>query len=404
MAKEKERLGSRLRPARSVRSTKRLFSESSRRPDRSRKGIASGAPLGHLHVLRLGFVAVLVWSLIYGTDAVGTEALGLAIVTGAYAAVILATEIWKRSWTALHASLTVVALAADGLFLTWVLYVSGGTMSPLRFLVYLHLIAVTLTFTYKAGIAVAFMHSLFLYAIFRAHLSGAIDVPGITTASGIGESGMSLNQTWLFSTLILWLVTLATAPFSSVNERELRRRHVDLEILADMTDELENLRDPHTVAETMLDRVCKSFGFGRGVVLAVEEDELLLLARRGGKEITSVSSRVDALVDRAWDEHEAILVARLDEATDPVLSELLPQGQNLLVAPMFADGQPLGVLVVERGKRAEPLIQRRLISMVMQFASKLWRTPTLLPTSPTGDRSRRHSRAMLPGPAEAARN
>lgn len=368
MTRGRERQGGdRQRPGRSWITSAR--GRASSRSGSAHKGMATGTSVGHLHVLRLGFVGVLFWSVLFGTQTLGAEAIGLAVVTSAYAALILATEAWRRAWGRFNTPLAILALVADGLFLTWVLYVSGGTLSPLRFLVYLHLIAVTLTYTYRAGIATAFMHSLFLYGVFTAQLSGAIDIPGITSASGIGESGMSVHQSWLFGTLVLWLITLAVAPFASVNERELRRRHADLEVLADMTDELENLRDPHALAQAMLDRVCSSFGFGRGVVLAVNDDELLLMARWGGGEIGSVSSRVDALVDRAWDEHEAILVARLDEGTDPTLFDLLPDGRNLLVAPMFADGQPLGALVVERGKRFEPLIQRRVISMVMQFAS-----------------------------------
>jgi diguanylate cyclase (GGDEF)-like protein len=60
-----------------------------------------------------------------------------------------------------------------------------------------------------------------------------------------------------------------------------------------------------------------------------------------------------------------LLVKRLG-ADDPRLSLLLPMARNLVVVPMFTEGHPIGVLVLEYG---EGRIERRTVTMLIQFAS-----------------------------------
>ncbi|MDQ3955948.1 MAG: GGDEF domain-containing protein [Actinomycetota bacterium] len=323
----------------------------------------------HFHALRLGFIAVLLWSVVFSpkTMVIGPDLLALGALV--YAGVILLSELARRTIASVTSPMVALMLVADGLFLSWILYVSGGTLSPLRFLIYIHLIAVTLTYNSRAGIAAAFVHSILLFVVFRTPTMTEMDLPPGAIAPNVGEEDMSLYQSWIFNTLIFWLITLATAPFSSLNERELRRRRSDLGVLAAMADELEDLDDPVDIAEASLRRVCHAFDFGRATVLAIHNDQLVSMASRGLEGELTPSLRVDALVDRAWDEQEALLVARLDDKKDPLLAELFPGGRNLLVVPMFADGQPLGVLVLESANQDEPVIQRRVISMVMQCAS-----------------------------------
>ena len=48
----------------------------------------------------------------------------------------------------------------------------------------------------------------------------------------------------------------------------------------------------------------------------------------------------------------------------------MPGARNLLVAPMIADGRPVGAIVVEAGRgRRLPGVERRVASMVARFAS-----------------------------------
>ena len=323
----------------------------------------------HMHILRAGFLLVVAWSASF-SDTLGAGVGRLALISLGYASLLVATDRAVRAWPRMQSVATVIVLVADGAFLAWILHLSGGTLSPLRFLVYIHLIVATLVYSYRVGIAVTLMHCALFYVLYRTQ-SGAVIYaePAAGAASEIGEGGMDLRQSWIFNTFVLWLIALATAPFASVNERELRRRKDDLSALADMAADFENLHDPRAIAGALLDRTCESFGFRRGVVLAVRDDDLVVVAQRGTTESGTAWSRVDRLIDKAWDGHEALLVARLDEGLDPYLAKVLPDASNLLIAPMFADGQPFGVVALESAHGDQGVIQRRIISLVMQFAS-----------------------------------
>ena len=322
-----------------------------------------------MHALRFGFIAIFVWSALLSQTITATLQDWVGVVVG-YGLLVLAADRTRRLWTRTQGPVAIVMLLADGAFLAWVLYLSGGIVSPLRFLVYIHLIAATLIYTYRVGIALTLMHSVLFYVLFRAQVAGLVEPPpGGTGLAGIGEAVMSPRDSWIFNTVILWLVALATAPFSSVNDRELRRRKDDLGDLAEMATDFENLRAPQEIADSMLQRLCHSFDFERGVVLAVRDDRLVLVASRGTHGTMVPTATVDRLIDTAWDGHESLLVARLNGASDPCLASILPDAHNLLVTPMFADGQPFGMLVLESASPDQPVIQRRVISMVMQFAA-----------------------------------
>ena len=324
---------------------------------------------GQMHALRAGFIAVVLWSATF-SDTIGLGWRRWAAVVAGYGMAVLVADRVKRVWGKAQGPVALLLLTTDVAFLGWVLYSSGGSLSPLRFLVYIHLIAATLIYTYRVGVLVTVMHSVLFFLLFRWHVADLITVPDLgSTVSGIGESAMGAREAWIFNSVVLWLVAVATAPFSSVNDRELRRRKDDLSELAEMATDFESLHDPKALADSMLDRLCGSFGFGRAAVIAVRGDRLVLIAGRDVDQDVEPTAIIDRLIDKAWDGHDALLVARLDPGSDPLLARLMPQAANLLVAPMFADGQPFGVVVVESAQRDQTVIQRRVISLVMQFAS-----------------------------------
>jgi diguanylate cyclase (GGDEF)-like protein len=162
-----------------------------------------------------------------------------------------------------------------------------------------------------------------------------------------------------------WLLALATAVFSAINERELKRRKNDLELLTNMATELEFATGSSAVAHTLLESVARDFSFPRGLVLAGPDGALSLMAYRGRGEPGDPRPGLDAVVKKAWEGKDPLLVKRLGE-DDPRLSLLLPMARNLVVVPMFAEGHPVGVLVLEHG---EGRIERGVVAMLIQFAS-----------------------------------
>jgi diguanylate cyclase (GGDEF)-like protein len=329
---------------------------------------AAPARLGYMQVLRLGFVGVVLWSILFAGETINANMREVFLGTAIYAALMCVMEVGRRLARRVNPTVTAFMLLVDTVFLTGIVLASGGTLSPLRFLVYIHLIAATLIYSYKVGIVVALVDSILLYGVYRGQQVGLFGFE-FGDAGAIGEAEMSVRQSWVFNTFVYWVIALATAPFSSINERELRRRKADLGVLAEMANEMENIQDPQEIAGAVLNRICETFEFGRGVVLAVRGEELVLVAAHNVEKTAFSTAHIDRLIDRAWDRHDPLLVSRLNDEEDPRLAQLMPFAKNLLVAPMYADGQPLGVLVLERKNPDEAVIQRRVISMVMQFAS-----------------------------------
>jgi diguanylate cyclase (GGDEF)-like protein len=328
--------------------------------------VISPERLGYLQALRGFFLVIVLVSGRFASRSIGVGLADLAVVCAAYAAPFLITELLRRTG---HLSRPVVAgmLIVDGLFLAGVTTLSGGIQSPLRFLIYTHLVAVILLTSYRTGLRVAAWHLFLLLASFQAELAGVINPRGIL-ASALQED-LAVYQPLLLGALALGLVTLGTAPFSSLNERELRRRKGDLEVLAELTEELENAQGGERVARTLLERVCEAFGFERGAVLAGAGDHLFLMAGRETRKLPDGVMGVDGIVERAWGKRDTLLVDGFDPDRDAHLSKLLPGAKNLLVVPLIADAQPLGILVVEQPAHRGDVIERRTISMVGQFAS-----------------------------------
>lgn len=264
-------------------------------------------------------------------------------------------------------------LIVDGVWLAYATYLTGSLNSPVRYLVLLHLGAVALLASYRTGLKLAMWHSLLLYASYNAQLvpdgasSGVLDATGGTLANG-ATAGQQLA---VFIT-VLWLVAISTSALSAINERELRRRRGDLEALTDLAESLERAVDSSNIARSLLDSVIDTFGFPRGVVLAGPEGQLPLLASYGLEESTARRpgrAGRSAVIDEAHRTHSTLLVRSLDAESDPWLTSLMPEAENLVVVPLSAEGRPLGALVLEQSDLAGGRIQRRVVSGLERSAS-----------------------------------
>ncbi len=318
--------------------------------------------MGYLVVLRLALAAVTVaWA------AIRPEALGLPFttllgITVGYAGVALASEILRRRMARGFMVMS-VTLLVDGLFLAFAMYATGATQSPLRFLIYLHLVAVSLLASYRTGLKVALWHSLLLFVVLYAQAASLLPPVDVIPGDAIDFDRMPVLNVTSF-----WLFALATSVFSAMNERELRQRRADLQALVDVGARLDDAADPVVQARVVLDGLVARFGFERGVVLGAVEGNLVVLAAQGAGP-TPAPAPADAVVAKAWERRELLPVKRLSATANPILSSLLPNAANLLVSPMMADGRPVGAIVVEHRSRTVFGIERRVASVLGQFSA-----------------------------------
>lgn len=320
--------------------------------------------MGYLQALRVAFALVVLASAVFASQVIGASLADVVLFTAAYLLLSATAEGLRRMGKGRGLAIVGGMLLVDGLYLAWTTYATGGSDSPLRFLLYLHLIAVTLLASYRTGLKVALWHSLLFFVVFYAQAAGVLDPVEGAAAEG------TLRPSSVFRVLTFFIFALGTAVFSSINERELRRRKLDAEAMNQLAGEIENASDPQAVGEVLLSSVCEAFGFKRGVVVAAPDGGAPhLLAFRGPGEAAETKPGVDAVVKRSWEARDTVLVKQLDPEADPQLAALMPFARNLVVTPLFAEGQPLGVLVVEHVPGSGSRIERRVVDMVDQFAA-----------------------------------
>jgi diguanylate cyclase (GGDEF)-like protein len=321
--------------------------------------------MSNLLLLRLALAAmVLVWA------GVRPEVLGvsfgvLAGVTVGYLAASITFEVLRRR--TMRAGFTILnsLLLLDGVYLALAMYATGGTESPMRFLTYLHLVAVSLLASYRTGLKIALWHSLLLFVVLYAQAAQLI--PPVDTQPG---QAIAFDSLPVLNVTAFWLFALATSIFSAMNERELRNRRADLQALVDLGAALDAVGDPVHQARIVLDGLAGRFDTQRGVVLGTSDDKkVVVLAGYGAAEVQSTPVAADAVVQRAWARREVLPVRRVDPERNPLLAAALPSGHNLLVAPMIVEGLPVGAVVIEHRSRSVFGVERRVTSVLAQFAA-----------------------------------
>ncbi len=298
---------------------------------------------------------------------VGPHRMPVMLVSVAYLVVGAAPQTLHRLGRERILGLLQASLLLDGLYVAWVMLMTGGTESPFRFFIYAHIVAVTLAASYRTGLKIAFWHTLLYLLLFQATLGGFLPAADRAFADG-ATRGSAAGLVIFLRVCGFWMVAFATAAFSALNERELRRQKINLQQLSEWIAEADQLTSTDEIADTLLGRLSATYGFPRGAVLASLKDDLELVGTLGLAETEPLEPGLDDVVARAWARREVVAVAKLDPAADPRLTALLPDAENVLVVPMFADrGLRLGALVLEHPESDR--INRWVIAMIRQFAS-----------------------------------
>lgn len=318
----------------------------------ARDVVALATRIHHLQLLRLGVAgATILWAL-WTEPATGFDR-PVPLAVGYVLAALVAEVYWRR-WRPRGLAVFNAMLLADGLVLVWGSTATGGVTSPLFHLTVAHVGAVALLASYRTGLKVALWHSLLLLVVHHAQNAGLL--PG--TADSLSRLAAVLTA--------LWGVALATATFSAVNERELRRQRVDLEALSRLADDLERVHDLDEVADRLLEHLANTFEIARGLVLELDHEGARLLSHRGGDGRPPVRTIRSSLVDRVGAERRTVLVDRLDLAVEAGLASLLPTARRLVVVPLRVDGHVIGVVVLEHGR---PRIAWRTVTMIERSCS-----------------------------------
>src|SRR5918998_276803 len=269
--------------------------------------------LRYLQAFRFLLAAVVAFAAWVERDSLTADSTAIVVVTVGYLVGSLALHgVWllaRRAGLALFGFL----LIADGVYLAWSSWATGGSNSPVRYLIILHLIAVALLASHRTGMKLALWHSLLLLVVRYAQQADVL-------ASPAGEEA-SMEQLLAFS-VVFWFVAVVTASFSAVNERELRRRRYDLEALAGMARRLEQAAGSTPVAEVLVDHVRETFDVERAAVLASPDGSpLSVLAHRGDVHVeVAVEPTEGSAIAGAMLTRSTRLVSHLEPEIDGALT------------------------------------------------------------------------------------
>lgn len=290
-----------------------------------------------------------------------TETTGLL---GVWAVGTVTAEILWRVWRRRGLPLFGATLILDGVVLVYLSEV--GSVTNVRYLIFLHLVAVVLLASYRTGLKMLLWFTLLLFTVFFAGQDRALGltpvVPGTSSRWDLGQLGVFVS--------VIWGVAVATAAFSSVNERELRRRRFDLEVLAQFGVALEGATDRQTVAGAVLDTLADAFPVGR-LLLVTPGRQTVVLGQRGVSlsEGTAASLDPSSVILRAQRSRQTMLLSEFHPETDAWLTSVLPKGRNFMVVPLNAEGGSVGVLLAEHTARGGSRVERRLVAIIERFAS-----------------------------------
>jgi signal transduction histidine kinase len=321
-----------------------------------------------LTVMRLGFVVTAVGAGVFAPGISGGLGRGLIVPTAGYLAIELVLEILRRRGAGRRLAVLGGALLLDGVYLMWMVYLTGDARSPFQFLLYGHLVAVTLMGSYRTGLKTAAWDSLLF--LVTAFASRSELLPSRSWITPFDSTTGAVTRLLVIDLAGIWLVALATASAAAVTERALRRKRADLERLSTMVKAIDAVGNADQIPGLLLDELRSTFGFERGLVLASPREDLSVMASVGcGRDHPPPEPGTDTIVERALRERTTVLVQSLDPAVDPRLDALLPGARNVVIVPLFVErGDRLGVLVVEHGGRSGR-IPAWTVTIVGQFAA-----------------------------------
>ena len=347
---------------------------SRRRPTAIDEMVPLAERLRYLQLVRLLLTAAFLVYVAVVPEARQVPHAEVRLVVAAYAVgSTLAHLLWHASGVR-GITLFGAMIVTDGMFLACAGWAAGGTAGPVRAFALVHLVTVALLASYRTAVKIAVWHSILAVVVLHA---GRADIVPAVRPPAFGTEAEQL----VGFVALAWAVAIATAAFAAVNERELRRRKVDLEDLARLAAALDGATTPRTVAATLRDGLVDAFGFPRTVVLLVEGTDVVVAAGSESAEQRHAVDAADAVLADAWSRQETMLLGRLDAASAPHLFPLFDGARNLLVVPLCADGKAIGAVVAEHGLRRGSRIERRVVEMVERFcdhASLALRTTTLL--------------------------
>ena len=257
-----------------------------------------------------------------------------------YAGLTTAVELTRRKlgWRGLLA--VSALLVVDGVFLAYVVAQTGGQDSLLTFLIYFHIVAVTLVASYRTGLKVAIWHALLMVGASSAVV--AYYLHGV-------DNGVDGAAAFRATTLLV--LAIGAAAFSSLNERGLNHSRRQIQSLLDLSSDLEREEWPDEICAVLAVHVNQRLHFPRALVLASGGERTIGAVADDAActwfEAPPLPDDVSGVLGECRRTGAPMLVRALDPEADALVATMLPLARNVVAVPLLANGEPVGLLVAE---------------------------------------------------------
>ena len=332
--------------------------------------------------LLVAVAPLLAWHLV-STARTG-DLIDVQTATAGYMLLALLTELLRRGGRRATQWVIASSLLVDGAFLVWCVRLIGGIDGPLIYMLVLYGLAITLLASFRSGVKVAAWNSLLLLCLLEADTGGTLGSPLLGTSFPVVDFAVVVTA--------MWAAALITAAFAAVNERELRRRRYDMQVLRSFAVALENCWEtPRTCAE--LAALATDELLAQRALVVVDSSARAEERRVVGRDLvlhsttgaTGDGAATELLRERPWGPGSVIaeaissgttqLLERLDADVDAWLSAELPGAREVVVVPLQSGGGVEGVLAFEHERRNvlqrlfAPGVERRMVSTAEQAAA-----------------------------------
>ncbi|MGH2786132.1 MAG: diguanylate cyclase [Actinomycetota bacterium] len=229
---------------------------------------------------------------------------------------------------------------------------TGGAGSPLVFLFTLQAIAAGILLSSAVGVRLLLVASGAILALDVAGSAGLIRSPG-----GFPRGLQAMAA--------LWVIAGSGILFSTSNERELRRRNVELATIRKVTLDIEDTLSLEEILADLCRGVVEGFGFSGAAVLFREDGSFVCRGGFGstGRIGTVVEDR--GPVREAMEADTPIVVSRDEARRDGTLIDVIGTRGYVLV-PLGRDG---ALVATRTGRRGRPgLVRLREIEALSSLA------------------------------------
>ncbi|GAB7193515.1 hypothetical protein NUM3379_42250 [Kineococcus sp. NUM-3379] len=313
----------------------------------------------------------------------------LAVPAVLYGVFVLVTNLFMRSSREVSLALLGTGLLADGVYLGWAYRSLEGLDGPVGYVIVLHAMSVTLLASFRTGVKLALWHSLVMLMVLEADRVGVLGVPVLRSST----------TDYVLQLVVLWGIVLTTAVFAAGNERELRRRRYDGDVLRRFALDLEGADGTGPTALLLARLAQQELLSARTAVVVLDAAEhsaarpddsggvsaqghgtLAVLGTDGSERVERFSAALPAraLLLRAVVGRTTLLARTLHPLHDAWLASALPGARNVIVVPFALEGQTAGALVMEHAGHGHrrvlrwlslgrpPRVERRLLATAEQ--------------------------------------